>query len=45
MNGQSRGDGTKPQLHSPTKKDYYRQAVAYHGGEAKLEEFLQKLKE
>lgn len=43
-NGQSRGNGTQPQLHSPTKKDYYRQAVSYHGGEQKLEEFLENLK-
>lgn len=44
-NGQDRGNGTQPQCRSATPKDYYRQAVAYHGGEAKLEEFLQKLKE
>jgi hypothetical protein len=44
MNKQSRGDGTKPRVKSATPKDYHRQAVSYHGGDAKLEEFLEKLK-
>lgn len=43
-NGQSRGNGTEPQRRSSTPKDYYRQAVSFHGGEAKLEEFLSNLK-
>lgn len=44
MNGQSRGDGTRPMLRSPTPRDYHRQAVSYHGGELNLEEFLKGLK-
>ena len=43
-NGQDRGNGTQPQRRSLTPKDYHRQAVSYHGGEQKLEEFLENLK-
>jgi hypothetical protein len=43
-NGQSRGTGTQSMRRNPTPKDYHRQAVAYHGGELKLEEFLENLK-
>ncbi len=52
-NGQSRG-GTSPSVTDTTygtatnrngsPKDYHRQAVAFHGGELKLEEFLERLK-
>ncbi len=43
-NGQARGNGTQPQRRSPTPRAYHIQAAAYHGGPAKLEEFLENLK-
>lgn len=43
-NGQSRGVGHVPQWKSRSPKDYHKQAIGFHGGEAKLEEFLAKLK-
>lgn len=44
LNGQSRGDGERPQRRGSYQKDYHRQVVIYFGSESAYQGWLEKQK-